>query len=428
MKTVALMGLGVMLVSMSACAQPIVDYVEAPDESFTWEFERTEPLGTAQVTHLKVTSQTWRDIVWTHRVQVIVPQECTYPETALMLITGGSPGQSELMMLTSAAMMVSAPMVILGDIPNQPLFDGLTEDALIALTFAAYLETGETDWPLLFPMTKAAVRAMDAVEEYTAEHWETPVSSWITTGGSKRGWTTWFTSAVVPDRIEGIVPMVYDNLNLPAQMRQHLMAWGDYSPMIHDYTERGLPDMLMTEEGRRLGLIVDPYTLRDRIDMPKLTLTGTNDPYWPLDAANLYWDGLVGPNYILYVPNAGHGIDDMMRVINSQVGFFKAATGRIPLPDLSWSFDDIGYLKLTVDPGEALPVVRVTQWTAHAPTRDFRPAEWSERPTLEHRGEHIARVAYPREGYAAIFAEVVYEVDGHEFPLSTTVQIIAAPQ
>ncbi len=425
MKEVLLAGI-LLLLCVGVWAQPIQNYVDRPEEVYGWEVERIETVGTAEIVHLKVTSQTWRDIVWTHRVQLIVPEECDYPETALMLITGGSASASELLMLTSAATMVSAPMVVLGDIPNQPLFDGLTEDALIALTFSNYLETGEEDWPLLFPMTKAAVAAMDAVEDYTSGEWESPINSWVTTGGSKRGWTTWFTGAVVPERLKGIVPMVYDNLNLPAQMQQHLDAWGEYSAMIHDYTERGLPDMLTTEEGRELGAIVDPYTLRHRIDIPQFTISGTNDEYWPLDAANLYWDDLVGTNFILYVPNAGHGIPDMERVINAQVGFFLAATGRDPLPDPSWEFEDTGYLRLTVDPGDVLPVTRVTQWTAHAPTRDFRPVEWTERPALEHRGRYIARAHYPEEGYTAIFAEIVYEVDGREFPLSTNVRIISS--
>ncbi|MGD9498293.1 MAG: PhoPQ-activated protein PqaA family protein, partial [Armatimonadota bacterium] len=263
---------------------------------------------------------------------------------------------------------------------------------------------------------------MDAIEQYPQGAWETPVSGFITTGGSKRGWTTWFTGAVVPERLKGIVPMVYDNLNLAAQMPHQVATWGDYSAMIHDYTERGLPDLLATEEGRELGAMVDPYTLRERITMPKLILTGTNDPYWPLDAANLYWDDLTGPKYILYVPNAGHGLDDFTRVISAQVGFFLCCTGRAPFPEPSWRFEEEDELRLIVEPGG--PVKRVTQWTAHTPTRDFRASTWTEAPAIEQDGAWLARAAYPEAGHAALFAEIVYEVDGREFPLSTNVRIV----
>jgi len=418
-----LLGAG-LLMAAGAWAQPIVDYVDAPDDAYAWQVEREEMIGRTRVTHLTLTSQTWRGITWTHRVQVLVPEGMAYPDTALLLITGGSPGVQELTLLGAAAVGVSAPVVILGDIPNQPLFDNLREDALIAFTFSEYLESGEADWPLLFPMTKAAVRAMDAIEEYTAEAWEQPVTSFVTTGASKRGWTTWFTGAMAPERLKGIAPMVYDNLDLPAQMRHQIEAWGAYSVQIDDYTERGLPDLLATEEGRRLGAMVDPYSLRDRITMPKLILTGTNDPYWPLDAANLYWDGLVGSKYILYVPNGGHGLDDFVRVLNAEVGFFLACTGRAPLPEPRWQFEEGRYLKLTIDPGS--PAKRVTQWRAHSDTRDFRAVRWEEEPALEHEGSFIARQLYPDAGYSALFAEIVYEIEGREFPVSTNVRVIAA--
>jgi len=227
-RALAMMGVTLMLVPF-AWAQPVIDYVNAPDDSFAWEVVKQEPMGGGMLTELSVTSQTWQGITWTHRVNIFLPDGCVNPSVALMAITGGSPGGKELILLSSAAQMISAPVVVLGDIPNQPLYDNLREDALIAYTFVKYMETGDPSWPLLFPMTKAAVRTMDAVEAYTAEAWEQPITRWITTGASKRGWTTWFTGVVVPERLDGIVPMVYDNLDLAGQMRHQIEAWGEYS-------------------------------------------------------------------------------------------------------------------------------------------------------------------------------------------------------
>jgi PhoPQ-activated pathogenicity-related protein len=422
-RLVAMMGVALAL-GTYAWAQPVLDYVNAPDDSFAWEVVKQEPMTGGMLTELKVTSQVWQGITWTHRVNVFLPDGCSDPGTALMMITGGSPGGSELVLLSSAGVMLSAPVVILGDIPNQPLFDNLREDALIAYTFMKYVETGDETWPLLFPMTKAAVRTMDAVEAWTADAWERPIERWVATGASKRGWTTWFTGVTVPERLEGIVPMVYDNLDLAAQMRLQVESFDGYSEEINDYTELGLQELLQTPEGAQLATMADPYALRDRATMPKLIINGSNDPYWPLEATNLYWDELPEPKYLLYVPNAGHGLPDIERVINAEVGFFKAATGRIPLPEPAWEFDYGSYLKLMVDPGEELPVLRVNQWTAHADTRDFRGSEWRMREALQSGEGYIARARYPLTGYTALFAEIVYEADGREFPLSTNVRII----
>ncbi|MCK4323893.1 MAG: phenylacetic acid degradation protein [Armatimonadetes bacterium] len=418
---------GIVLLSTAICAtaaaQPVFDYVNAPDDAYAWEETGTRTIGgQTKLTELQLTSQMWRGIRWTHRLQIITPPNVRYPETAMLIITGGAPGQQEQNYLAVAANMLSAPVVVLGDIPNQPLFDGLTEDNLIAYTFDQYLTTEESDWPLLFPMTKAAVRAMDAVEEYTAEVWDTPVSGFYVTGASKRGWTTWFTAVVAPQRCVGIAPMVYDNLNLSAQMTHQVETWGDYSERISEYTERGLPQRLAMDSGRRLGEIVDPYTYRARATMPKLIISGTNDPYWPLDAANLYFEELPRPRYLLYVPNCGHGLEDTMRVISAHVGFFAACTGQVPLPQLDWRYQDGRHLELVISSQPAPQ--RVVQWTATSPTRDFREVLWQQSPARPHKGQYIARIHYPDQGYRAIFAEAVYDFSGKKLPLCTQVRII----
>ena len=59
-------------------------------------------------------------------------------------------------------------------VPNQPLVfanDGgreRSEDEIIAYTWDKFLRTGDERWPARLPMTKAVVRAMDAVTAFCA--------------------------------------------------------------------------------------------------------------------------------------------------------------------------------------------------------------------------------------------------------------------
>ena len=124
------------------------------------------------------------------------------------------------------------------------MFDGKVEDAIISLTFENYLRTGESDWPLLLPMTKSAVRGMDAVQEFTKEKWQLEIASFTVSGASKRGWTTWLTGAA-DKRAVAIAPMVIDVLNMGPQMKHQKETWGDLSEQVHDYKERGLDDAVV---------------------------------------------------------------------------------------------------------------------------------------------------------------------------------------
>ena len=141
-----------------------------------------------------------------------------------------------------------------------------------------------------------------------------------------------------------IAPMVINMLNMRQHMDLQKESFGGYSEQIADYTDKGLQNQQDTQRAVDLRSIVDPYSYRGQLPQPKLIILGTNDRYWPVDAANLYWDALEGEKYILYVPNNGHGIRDYPRVLGSVLALYQHVAEKKPLPKLDLEFHRPGRL------------------------------------------------------------------------------------
>ena len=73
-------------------------------------------------------------------------------------------------------------------------------------------------------MTGAALAAMDALEVIAAGAWGVSLRGFVVTGASKRGWTSYLTAAAAPARVLGLVPMVFDVLDLPRQLAHQLLC------------------------------------------------------------------------------------------------------------------------------------------------------------------------------------------------------------
>jgi PhoPQ-activated pathogenicity-related protein len=344
---------------------------------------------------------------------------------------GGRASEGSITFGLDLAHKIGTPVAFLYGIPKQPLFEGKVEDALIAETFVRYLETKDERWPLLFPMVKSLVKAMDALQEFGEREWKLPVKSFIVTGASKRGWTTWLTAAS-DSRVKAIAPLVIDTLNMKDQMPYQLKSFGKYSEEIQDYTERGLVPMPDTPEAKRLWEMVDPWVYRTRLTMPKLIINGANDPYWTTDALNLYWDELPGDKWVTYVPNAGHNLEqrgengkkDRTRAVNALAAFAKRNIRGNPMPRLSWKHDDAnGQARLSIESDHSPQAARL--WVALAPTRDFRLARWNEQ-TLTPGKAIVANVTPPSTGCLAFFAELEFDTDGLAHPVSTQIRILEA--
>ncbi len=414
-------------------AAGLADYVKKADPDFRWKLLRTAKTDTATVYTLTLTSQTWEKITWKHDLQVVLPKGVKPASTLFLWNTGGKPDPASTLMALDLAEKMQAPVAFLYGIPNQPLFGKLKEDALIAETFVRYLDTKDPDWPLLFPMVKSVVKAMDALQAFARDNWKVEVKQFVLSGASKRGWTTWLSAAVDP-RIKAIAPLVFDTLNMQKQLPHQLASYGAYSDMIRDYTKRGLVPLPKTAEARKLWGMVDPWIYRDKLTMPKLIVNGTNDPYWTQDALNLYWDDLKGPKWICYVPNAGHSLSqrrpgggrDLERAANTLAAFARHQIEDTPMPKLSWRHGEAGgKFQLSVTGSPAPKAARL--WQADAPTRDFRKATWKDQILDLDRGKVLALVEAPTSGCRVFLVEYEYELGKLSYYLSTQLRIVGKP-
>ncbi|MAF64078.1 MAG: PhoPQ-activated pathogenicity-like protein PqaA type [Planctomycetes bacterium] len=414
--------------SIAVCGQEepgggLKEMVREADANFGYEVLAEDTVGSCKATVARLTSQTWQEMEWWHWLSILAPSKVEHPDKVILFITGGSnrdeypqTGSSEAVMLSMLAEQSGATLAVLQQVPNQPLFDGLYEDDLIAYTFDKYLLGEGDDWPLLAPMVESAVRAMDAVQQIASQRWGREISEFIVSGASKRGWTTWLTAAV-DERVSAIAPMVIDVLNIQPQMERQQRTYGGFSEQIEPYTKLRIQERMASEDGRVLTSFVDPFTYRSSFTMPKLVLLGTNDPFWTVNASSLYFDELPGPKNLFYLPNAGHGLG--LGVLPTVTAFFRASMADEVLPNLNWKTGKDGALTVRWPEGG-----KAKLWQATSPDRDFRKAKWTA-SDLKGKRKTRARVDAPGEGWTAWYVEVTFEDEERgKYRLSTEIQVV----
>lgn len=398
-------------------------YLKKPEPVYKWEKKGEQKMDGCTVYDLHLVSQTWQGIVWEHRLQIFRPDKVDYPNFCTVYNTGGGGSDTNTRMGVKLAKDSGAMYAILFNIPNQPLYGGKTEDALIVYTWLQYLQTGDESWPLHFPMAKAVLKAMDAIQAFSKQEGLPAINDFLVHGASKRGWTTWLCGASRDPRIKAIAPMVIDVLNVPAQTKHQLDAYGKPSEQIGDYTSVNFQELLKTPGGKKLMQLEDPYSYLDRLTLPKLILLGTNDRYWTVDSLNLYWDDLKGPKWVLYAPNSGHGLEDRERVFNTLTAFIRMIAGHGKWPQPRWNYQDSpAGAELTIR--SDMPAKEGRLFHVAAPTQDFRDSKWTFEAMQKNNGRLQGSWAEPKEGYAAIYGESVYEIDGRTFTLSTQMHVL----
>lgn len=422
-----------------APSEALKHYINNSDKSFTWEVRDSLRANEATAYRLRMQSQTWREFEWIHELVVIVPDKLTNNE-ALIHISGGSADEktgepnyhgwddSLIGFMTGIATRCEAITAILWQVPRQPLYGGKYEDELVSYTFHNFQNDKDQTWPLLFPMTKSAIRAMDAIEEFSIKKaLSVKAERFVMNGISKRGWTTWLTAASEDKRVVAIAPMVIDILNMPVSVPYQRHMFGSYSIQIKDYVNLGLTEEVVTPTGRELVAMIDPYSYREKYTMPKMLFFGTNDEYWTVDAVKNYIDGIPGDKFISYTTNAGHGLGSKQAAFSSLEAFFSQTIDGMQYPRFDYNIKEQQGSATVVIKADKTHLEEVILWEATSENKDFRQSKFI--PTeqgISHKGKTKVEVNYPAEGYKAFIVMAKYKHPNGNEPYNITTRMFTA--
>jgi PhoPQ-activated pathogenicity-related protein len=414
------------------------DYVAKADPSYGYVRSGTRGGEGYTIFVVSMSSQKWRGpaevdrVLWTHEVLIAVPwiAHSGNQHTALLVVNGGrntaesTRENDDLLGLLSV--VTGSVTAMVSQIPNEPLHfsdedDARSEDALLAYGMDKYLRTGDPEWLVQFPMTKAVVRAMDTVQTFAVETsgWPDPprIDDFIIIGGSKRGWATWLTAAVeaqkgAASRIRAILPASIDLLNLGRHFRHHWEAYGFYAPAIQDYVEFDVPCRArLAAAGTTMLELIDPYSYGDRLTMPKLLLNSAGDQFFLPDSSQFYFADLPGPKRLRYTLNTDHSqAQDLRSIILPTLSWLSDVLDEKAGPQFSWTLEANGSIRVQT----YTTPKRVRLWQATNPeARDFRlesiGAAWTSSNLSDAgNGVYVGYVSPPARGWRAFTVEVTF--------------------
>ncbi|MBQ7257820.1 MAG: hypothetical protein IJS60_09040 [Abditibacteriota bacterium] len=405
----------------SLFASILTDYVYNDDGTYKYNIKETKSENGINIIVVDMVSQTWQDVQIKNTVVLLVPDDLKIKDTAVLLNTGGSYDNSSIWASLGGmlAKLVSVPICIVFDIPNQPMWDK-KEDALMSWTFKQALDDKDfTKKPLLLQMAKAVIKSMDTIEEVSKEKCDTKIDKFIITGASKRGWTSWISAGTKDKRIIGIMPIVFDFLDMKEQLTHQKEYYGDLSIQIGDYTELNFDKIIYTPEAKTLLELIDPFYYD--IDIPKLIINGTNDPYWTLDSSSIYYPKLKGEKYLFYKPNAGHdmgllqfvdepvkGFFEILPMLNVMKTFIYHLCLKDEMENIEWAWTEKDN-KITCELNIKAKPARVISYTTDVDKRDFRGVKWEGVPIEPNEeGKYIFTREKPEKGWSGSYIEVKF--------------------
>ena len=85
---------------------------------------------------------------------------------------------------------------------------------------------------------------------------------------------------------------------------------GAWSFALEPYYSENLTNYFDDDRFDKLAAVVDPFTYRSRLTMPKMVISATGDEFFAPDDSYAWFDELAkyGPTYLRLLPNAEHSL------------------------------------------------------------------------------------------------------------------------
>ncbi len=423
--------------------------------------------------------------IWAHNLIIYVPKILKHDQI-LLCVSGGYNadkegreewlGPKELFDFAKIAVTNMAPVVNLQNVPNQFLrFNGTAkkEDQILAITYKLFIEDPANNiyLPGHLPMAKAIVKAMDASEEILKEEHDLEVDNFVLSGMSKRGWASWL-AAIEDARVSAIIPVAIDILNVQKSILHICSIYENGCPdALKDYKEEGVTELVSSHAFAELMKIEDPFSYlgegysnkyREQfVKLSKYIINSSGDDFFAPDCSKFYFKAMPGEaNHLRYLPNSlhylgGNFISDatgnLQKVENAISDFFYFACNNVKLPKMSYEFHENA---IFVNSSSA-PKTAILWSYNNEEERDFRflssYSNWhlfkkkfasffhselcdrcydQQEIGFENHGnaevQIIAKLPSFQQGWQASFLELHYEIDDHEFIVSTEVNLLSA--
>jgi len=453
------------------------DYVWADDGEFKWEVIGQERYNFVTLYFVNMTSQRWMpdefctQPVWWHIMGIAVPDEIERPGYSALFIGGENnnsempPGRNNYFNLVAASTANDTNMVAayILQVPNQPIRfrddpkqSNRREDNIIAYTWRwAYdnytVTPDQTPFEVIarMPMTKAAKRGLDTIEEFCASGeygCDVVPEKFFVMGASKRGWTT-FSLAMVDQRVFAIAPLVFSLLKMEETVMRHFQTMGGawsfaFGPYFNEDLTYHLTDDIAKDV---LFKLEDPYRYRTRLsNIPKLLILASGDEFFFPSDTHQWWDDFyqLGPMYLMMNPNAEHVLfPHWLRIYRTIVGFALTLMDGEELPYVESTRindEEGGTARMTVDPENRPENVRAMMATtidegerrdwrlvAGHPDREVHPVRWNETEFTEVDNGYECRVENDEVEWNGCFIEGTWEYDG--FPMYLTTEVVMTP-